>query len=632
MAAISCRTRTVRQLLTEEYSVGDFQRGYTWEHEHVATLIRDFARVYARRKEGDVSGEYYLGTIVTNKDKNVHTIIDGQQRLTTLLLLLIWMKHEFESYDRKRDSQLASLILHATAKGEQFAIHVDEREPVMRALYDDPALALRMTHGSDAERNLVERYVSIVESFPFELRGDKLRGFCDWLLDRVHVAKVEAEKLKDAYMIFETTNDRGQKLGSSQLLKNFLRSQIDDDDAREEALSRWQAVMRDLQRYGPGCDLDFVTLWLIARYAEFPASSGRGENDIVQIERDHFEWVKSNAVRMGLVDGPSHFRFMHDEFLVMSRNYAAIRKAEEFPERGLDSLFFLNNLQIGFTEEARMVMLAGVQPDDSPEDNAARVRAASVYLEIIAARRYWTFMRAQAFGKYAEELIGAAADLRDARSVGSAVGALTQRLEDMESDFRANPEIGLPRNHGSRARSIMHTFLARMQACMDEAFGDLGFYQQYELKSQNRGFSIEHALPNEPGSLAHLYADHGQYQRMRNRIGALMLLRSQDNQEFGDAEYKVKRPRYLNMTKLARTLHGDFYSDDVVQTLGALDLPFKPYEELGPKEIEERQEAFIRLAELTWHPRRIAFIARPQAPESLRVYALEELYAPLAAE
>ena len=279
MPAITCRTRSVRQLLSDNYTVGDFQRGYTWEHEHVETLIRDLATVYENRKDPDISGEYFLGTIVTCRTKGVYTIIDGQQRLTTLMLFLIWMKHEFESFDRRRESQLNGLILHSTPRGENFVVDVSERDPMMRALYEDQGLIQSISPGNDTERNIIHRYISIAETVPMELRGERLRGFSNWLLDRVFVARVETEKLKDAYTIFETTNDRGQKLGYSQLLKNFLRSNIVDDDARDEALGRWQAIMRDLQSYGPGTDVKFIETWLIARYAALPPSSGDAEND-----------------------------------------------------------------------------------------------------------------------------------------------------------------------------------------------------------------------------------------------------------------------------------------------------------------------------------------------------------------
>ena len=207
--------------------------------------------------------------------------------------------------------------------------------------------------------------------------------------------------------------------------------------------------------------------------------------------------------------------------------------------------------------------------------------------------------------------------------MGAAVDALIARLDTTDDHFRDAPDAGLPRGHGGRSRAVMHSLLARMQACFDEGFGDVNFYQHYEIKSASRGYSIEHVLPRDPGPLADRFADLGQYQKLRNRAAALVLIRAVDNQTLGDAEYPIKRPKYREMSKLVRTLHEDFYVPEVKAVLEALDLPFKPYESFGPEEIEERQEAYLRLAELTWHPRRVRFAARPQAPESGRVFGIE---------
>lgn len=630
MAGISGQMRTVRQLFKDDYTVGDFQRGYTWQHEHVATLVRDLASAFERRRDSEVSGEYYLGAVVTHNRFGYHHIIDGQQRLTTLLLLLTWLMHALDPIDKRRSQALSQLVLHSANGRDAFPIDVEERQAVMKGLYDDPARAERLALNTDTARNLLDRFATIAETFPDELRvSARLKQFTEWLLDSVIVAKIEAEKEADAYIIFETTNDRGQQLGAAQLLKNFLQAQIDDLDLREHALQRWTGAMRELQRFGPGGDVTFIHHWLQARHADLPTPPNR-PGDLNRIEQDLFAWIKANAARMGLGDGPSCYRFMHDEFAVMADAYTRARAAEEFPQRGLDSLFFLSNLRIGWMPLARALVMAGVDPLTPLEDNLAKMRAAATFAEILAVRLAWQPGLSTAYGKNRVVLERAIAAARH-RSVDKVVAALTEEIEALPIDFRTNMEIGLPRNAGARARNIVHTLLARMSACLDEAFGDHGAYSRYEVRSPAaRGFTIEHVLPNE-GSEKGMFESEAGYAKRRNKLGALLLIRRRDNEALDDADFATRRAAYRELTRLSKTFHPDFYTDEATRILGELDLPFTAPDRFGPADIEARHEAYVRLAELTWSPQRIAFAARPAAAEDSRVYALDQTRAPQSA-
>ena len=622
MAGISGSIRTIRQLFRDDYAIGDFQRGYTWEHEHVATLVRDLARAFQRRRDPEVSGEYYLGAIVTHNRHGYHHIIDGQQRLTTLQLFLMFLKHELEGRDRRKDSALGGLIERTQAGRDAFAIDVKEREDVLQALYEDPDLTARIEPENDTNRNMIDRYMTMAETFPDELRAAAtLVKFIDWLLERVVVARIEADKEADAYTIFETTNDRGQKLGAAQLVKNYLQSQIIDPDARDATLGAWTSTMRDLQRFGPSGDVDFITQWFQARHAELPTPEGK-PSDLDRIQRDHFGWLKENAVRMGLTSPAAHLEFMAGEFLVMSARYAQLRNAEEFPERGLDSLYFLQNLKIGWTPLVRVATLAGVDPDASTAHNLAKMRAAATFVELFAARLVWQSFNTTALSKYKPLLEEAVYQVRDV-DVDTAVNRLTTLIREVPLKIEDSAEVAMPRASGARARNIVHTLLARMSACLDEAFGDTGAYQRYEIRSMARGYSIEHILPSDAKYARANRESHQNYGKRRNRLGALLLIRSVHNQQLADADFATKAATYKDLTRLARTLHPNFYTEDSCAVLDSLGLPFEPVTDgFGPGEVEARQEAYVRLANLTWNPDRIAFAARPGALGDPRVYAL----------
>jgi hypothetical protein len=619
---MTVQMRSVRSVFRDDYAIGAFQRGYSWDHENVAILLRDFARAYERQRRPEVSGDYFLGTIVTHSREGYRHIIDGQQRLTTLLLLLIWAVHEAKDRDRRLATTLLTLIVHNTPRGPGFVVDVADREEVFRALLDDPSLSHGYDAATDTERTLVDRYHSIGLSFPENLKGDVFRRFIEWMLDHVVMSVVDVEMESDAYTIFETTNDRGQKLGSGQLTKNLLQSYIEDPDWREDALAHWTSTMRAMQRYGMGGDREFLQEWLVARYADMPAQSGRpSERDL--IEDDHFAWLQSNAATMGVQQSEECYRFMRYEMATMADAYVRIRERADFPRRGWSSLYFLEQLQIGWAREARMVMLATVDVDSSLEAMLSKLRAAATFMEIFSARYYWN--NPQSNKLHAEPmqfLERTAVRLREARDVEDTVTILWEQLQSWPMDFRSNTETGLPsKNAGPRPRTVIHTLLSRMSACFDEAFGQLGAFAHYELRKSARGYTIEHVLPSDARA-GLLGGGAGAYARKRNRIGALVLVNALENERLADLPYAAKRGHYQNMTRLARTFHPSFFDANAQLRLQQLGLDFRPYDNFTAADVDERQEAYIRLAELTWSPDRLGFDARPNAEEDPRVYAL----------
>jgi len=98
---IRAEDKTVRDVLDSvKYTIDFFQREYKWERKHVEQLIDDLTTKFVanykqthQRKEVRNYERYYLGPIVLSNKGNGNSIIDGQQRLTTLTLLMIYLNH-----------------------------------------------------------------------------------------------------------------------------------------------------------------------------------------------------------------------------------------------------------------------------------------------------------------------------------------------------------------------------------------------------------------------------------------------------------------------------------------------------------------------------------------------------------
>src|SRR5690606_37379392 len=92
---------------------------------------------------------------------------------------------------------------------KSFNLHVDERTPVMEALYENGGEDFNGTDAPESVQNLLMRYRDLESAFPAELREAALPFFIDWLLENVHLVEITAYSDDDAYTIFETMNDRG---------------------------------------------------------------------------------------------------------------------------------------------------------------------------------------------------------------------------------------------------------------------------------------------------------------------------------------------------------------------------------------------------------------------------------------
>jgi hypothetical protein len=128
-------------------------------------------------------GHYFLGSIVISDKDGQKFIIDGQQRLTTLTLLLIFLQHQLSDQDQK--GQIADLIFSLKYGKHSFNLDVPERNPCMEALYKGEEFA--HTDASESVANIVGRYADIGDLFPEELTGSALPYFADWLVENVHL-------------------------------------------------------------------------------------------------------------------------------------------------------------------------------------------------------------------------------------------------------------------------------------------------------------------------------------------------------------------------------------------------------------------------------------------------------------
>ena len=140
--------------------------------------------------------------------------MDGQQRLTTLTLLLIHLHHLQENREERVEVQ--NPVYSERYGRKSFNLDVPDRVEVMQKLMDGEPMELN--DRSESVRNIADRYSNVADHLPEEVIGPALPFFMDWLLENVHLVEIEAYSDEDAYTIFETMNDRGLSLSLPEIL------------------------------------------------------------------------------------------------------------------------------------------------------------------------------------------------------------------------------------------------------------------------------------------------------------------------------------------------------------------------------------------------------------------------------
>ncbi len=170
---IDAKGRTIRELLGgRKYSIDYYQREYKWQQKQVSELLEDLAGKFLESyEEGHERnavaeyGHYFLGSVIISDKDGRKFIIDGQQRLTTLTLLLIHLHHRLQ--DPAQKGQIADLIFSQKYGKRSFNLDIPERVTCMEALYAGQGFP--DADPPESVANILSRYSNIEELFPEKL-------------------------------------------------------------------------------------------------------------------------------------------------------------------------------------------------------------------------------------------------------------------------------------------------------------------------------------------------------------------------------------------------------------------------------------------------------------------------------
>lgn len=243
------------------YKIPEYQRPYVWEDEQVIALLEDISSAQQFTQDS----EYFLGSIVfhsklsENKQYRDNELLDGQQRLTTLYMLMAVIRDLSEDEDLKKTCRDAIYQKENKFKGipERMRLTFDIRDEVKDFAeefikLDDSTkrkekLNEIISNGQDINiKNMAKAILTMREWF-LKNEAINVEDFFIHLMNNVLLIFVSSQELDDAFRLFTVLNDRGVKLRNSDILKADNLKFVTDDSKRKTYAIFWEELEGELQ-------------------------------------------------------------------------------------------------------------------------------------------------------------------------------------------------------------------------------------------------------------------------------------------------------------------------------------------------------------------------------------------------
>ena len=350
MSKLNIDQKTIKGLFSDkkaDFLIPDYQRPYAWGENECQTLwddIYSFAIPDNDHNKFKQDDEYYLGPIVTFKnDCGKLEIIDGQQRLTTLMLLLRAFYERAKLMQDKESVTMRKMIEQCIWKTDEFG------EPDKNALKINSEVATDEDKGEFLEilkqgtttAKFKSRYADNYRFFENNINGflNKFPSFFAYLpiriLNNCILLPIEAENQDTALRIFSTLNDRGKPLSDADIFKAEFYKYYSKKGEKDTFIEKWKELEQTSIQTFKTNDSSSSLDELFTRYMYYLRAKQGNTNSTTEALRKFYEkeYYKELKNESTLVNLKSLLCFWYD---------VNIQNKERFSDRVLKRLFVLN--------------------------------------------------------------------------------------------------------------------------------------------------------------------------------------------------------------------------------------------------------------------------------------------------
>lgn len=600
------------------YYIDFYQRQYKWNKEPVERLLDDiFYKFNQEYQKIDPSiapeiacgriGFYFLNTYVTNTISGKVFLVDGQQRFTTITLIMIQLYHLGKAFNSELTDWIKDRIYGTSGAKKNFWLQHQNHLPTMEGLLNGlPSAEIPVKTGVTA-KNMVENTRFIKSCLENELKTlHQFDTFIYYMLRNLEIVKLEVVQT-DVPMVFEVINDRGVRLKPHEILKGKLLGQVDKQELELLKLNDvWEKQINLVGVSNTGNDNDeidnffetFIRSKIVASRGTADKYTSKNYHRILFIgEVEEYFKLNRNAANTK--------KFLQNDFIYFTNLYSRIRGLRSTFDAEYPCVYYnqLNDLTGHY-----LLILSACRLNDTEEDQ--KIKIISYQYDRIFAMLH--LQKAYVNNILGDLIYTISNDIREisANQIASVFEKhLLTALKDIKGvtiteifNYNYFKDVGysdLPTRFNRYFFSRIEYFITKETGSeMQQSFDNL-----VRNSGNVNGHHVEHILAHNDENLKAFNYNEEVFERERNRLGGLLLLRGNSNQSSGNEPYSDKLKTYTQSLYWNATLHPDTYHSnlDLRSLMDKYQLAFRAMDSFGPDELEERHKLLAQMAQIIWN-------------------------------
>lgn len=585
------------------YVIPDYQREYVWTEKQITQLLEDIGE----QINSDLT-EYFIGTILVSPRKDGRDrfdIIDGQQRLTTVFLILCALRVLFGEFEQGSVIKDLMITRYTDRQGNVKTglklepryenacevigkiIQTNNNPQIVRSNIKTSGISI---YGSI--ENLLNAYELIFRFLKDTYKSiDEMKKYWGYLANNVVFIQISTD-ISGALKIFETINERGIGLNPMDLLKNLLFTQVSPEQF-SQLKDEWKKITSLLEKNNEK-PLRFLRYFIMANY-----KIANDRNDAIVREEEIYDWFsrKENAALTGYQEKP--FELVRKIIRNVEKyiSFGEGRGNDGKPNLAMDSL---KRLTGGAFSLHYVLLLAAADFPKLLFDKFVAQLESFLFFYIFTKTPTKDLERS--FSIWADEV-------RDIAGIENPEKQREKLNEFVRERFASNMLGKISELQDALKRLTLHS-MQRYRICYLLArlaqYVDMTFIGQKDRGSLEPYFKleIEHILPNNPtDDLRRAWQEKYpelSYDEIKNRLGNLTLLEKPINIVAGNNFYSDKITEYAKSSNyLTRSLSA---LADVGQntSISRINKKLMSFDQWNAENIEKRQSLLIKLAQEIW--------------------------------
>lgn len=593
LKTVDSQAFALKDLFANKFSVDYYQREYVWQTKQIEDLIQDLSTEFLKNwrsghklKEVSSYDPYYMGEVVISTSGSKNAIIDGQQRITTLTLLLIYLLRRYghlSSFPREIDK-----LIYSDYYGEQlFNLDIDERKECMLSLLREGEYAPKETD-TISVKNLVARYDDIEQSWNPEINEDNAVAFTYWVKEKIVFSKVWTNSDEFAYVIFETMNDRGLSLTQVEMIRSYLLSNIDAGVKRDSAMNVFDSVIDKLVNIKLSskskAEFEFFKMFFRGHYAQDLTQGKNSVSDFTRIGKEFHRWLRDNEKKVGLNSSDDFVNFVN-KISFFAKAYTRIIELTQARDTK-NYLYLVVNSDYNFTLQPALI-LSSIAYLDSDEIIDAKIKIVSKYITKVLTWRTWNhWMISQS--SLEAPVYQLCKDIRE-KSIEEVTAILN-------TDPLQSPELGAAPVLNQQIKYRLKVMLSLITEIVAKESGE----PDYMLNHND--IEVEHIWSDHFDEHTDEFDNADDFSKARNTLGDLLVLPKSFNASYNDDPYSSKVVQYFSQNILAQSLNEQKYQNapGFMRFKNESGINFKPYNEFKKNSITERSDLYREILLWNW--------------------------------